>query len=245
LKGQGLPAEQFGKNTKYAVCGDKLCSEVEIDEKKAKEDLILKERIKQKLIEMRKGQPISITDQEFQTKTKEKSILSSGEFLTKYGKVPTAKIIGVTSSAKNVYALNFQVCATNEVSMRAPEVVISSDSEAKNVRLNKIILKDTCAKAVSSIKAIDISSIGVKAIDKTNLNKMIEKNENEFEKLELEISEVTDQIRIKSNLISWQPPDYELAKELNELVSKLSELRKQKDQLKFEYYGLIYKIKLT
>jgi septal ring factor EnvC (AmiA/AmiB activator) len=127
--------------------------------------------------------------------------------------------------------------------MRAPEVVISSDSEVKIVKLNKIILKDTCAKTVSSIKAIDPSSIVMKAIDKTNLNKKIEKNEKEFEKLEIEIANVNDQIRIKSNLISWQFPDYELAKEINGLAMELSELRKQKDQLKFEYYELIYKIK--
>ena len=237
LKGQGLPADQFGKNTKYAVCGDKLCSEVKLDEQKAEKDLLLKERIEQKLIEIRKGHA--------QIQTQEKPVLSSGEFLTKFGKVPTAKLLGATSIGKNVYSLDFEVCATNQVSMRAPEVVISSDREAKNVKLNKVILKETCAKAISSIKAVDVSSIGIKVIDKTNLNKMIEKTEKEVEKLELEIISLYDQIKTKSKLISWQPPDYELANEVNGLVVKLSELKKQKDQLKSEYYGLVYKIKLS
>ena len=37
LKGQGVPSAKYGSATKNQVCGDKLCSEVNQEEKKKEE----------------------------------------------------------------------------------------------------------------------------------------------------------------------------------------------------------------
>lgn len=242
LKAKGVSTNKYGTATKGMVCGDKLCSEVTEDEKKAEDEKRLEEKIQQKKEEQKMTKPVPAPEKTPETPMENKD--TSKTFLTNPSKFPTTKMIATIPSSGSVYTLIFQVCATNDVDMRAPEVVISSDSAVKNVKLNKIILKGTCTKTVSSIKANDSASLAIKVIDKTKLNKMIEKAEQSLEKIEKEIADINNQLQAKYNALTGEikngSPE---ANEINGLVSKLSELRTQKVQLKLEYYELMYIIK--
>ena len=244
LKGQGVPTNKFGSTTKGTVCGDKLCSEVkslEIEEQKKKE---LQEKIQEKLAGMK--EPVK-SQSETRNETMEipEAVGDAKNFVTQTGKFPTSKLIGVIPiGEKNSYTVIFQVCASKEVDMRAPEVVISSDSAIKNVRINKVIPKETCTRTVSSINSESAENISVKVIDKSKLNLAIEKAEKELEKIENEIASINNNLQTKLKSSSGELNLKSInGNEINELTSKLSELRKQRDLLKLEYYELIYVLK--
>ena len=246
-KGQGVPASKYGSATKGTVCGDKLCSEVRAEE--AKKQNKEKEEVKettpqQKSTENKKEMVPSTSNDMNMSKVEDKNKTSSKTLITNPSKFPTAKMISTVTSSGNSHSILFQTCATKEVNMRAPEVIVSSDSEVKSIKLNKIILKETCAKTVSSIIAVDPSSINLKVIDKTKLNKMIEKSEKKITEIEDKIASINEQLQIKFNALTDSSTlDPDQVKETNEMISELSELRKERSQLKADYYELIYTIK--
>ena len=245
LKGQGVSSSKYGSATKGTVCGDKLCSEVRAEEaKKQEKEKEVKETSQQQSTENKKEIPPSTSQKKNTAPVEDKSKDSSKTFITKPGKFPIAKILSSVPSSQNTHSLIFQVCASEQVDMRAPEVVISSDSAVKNVKLNNVLLKGTCSKTASAILATDSSSISIKVIDKTKLNKMIEKTEKELDRIKNEIEDINSQLQTKLNT-----PAEELrnnpnkVKEINELILKLKDLREERRQLTMEYYELIYTLK--
>ena len=84
--------------------------------------------------------------------------------ITVQAKIPT--------NIDNKYSVIFKVCAGDNV-MRAPEVIMTSDSATKNVKMNKSIAANTCKTTGATIDAFDKNTIKVKKVDKSKLNKMI------------------------------------------------------------------------
>ena len=125
--------------------------------------------------------------------------------------------------------------------MRAPEVVMSSDSEVKRISLNKSIAPNTCKTTATMINAFDSDTIKVKKVDKSKINTMITVAEKKLVKVKKEISATNDEL---ATLIAAIPSDYSLAgkqaKQINDVTSKLVELRKELQDARSEYYKLLF-----
>ena len=149
----------------------------------------------------------------------------------------------VPSTLDNKYSVIFQVCAGNNI-MRAPQVVISSDSEVRDVKLNKTIAKDTCKTTATTIKALDPNTIKIKKVDKSKINTMITAAEKKLAKVKAEISATNDELAELAGTIPGNSPlAKEQIKKVNDITSKLVELRKELKDARSEYYRLLYVIR--
>ena len=138
----------------------------------------------------------------------------------------------------NKYSVIFQVCA-GDTAMRAPEVVISSDSAVKSVKLNKGISANSCHTTGTTIDALDEKTIKIKKIDKKRLNLMIASAEKKLSQIKAEISVTNDELQ-KIVLPGNTPLAQETKTKLNEISGKLVELRKELKDTRSEYYRLLY-----
>jgi len=147
----------------------------------------------------------------------------------------------VPSTLENQYSVIFQVCAGSTI-MRAPQVVMSSDSEVRDVKLNKTIAPNACKTTATVIKALDPNTIKVKKVDKSKINIMITAAEKNLVKIKKEISATNDELETIT-LPGNTPLTNDAMKKLNDITSKLVELRKELKDARSEYYRLLYVIK--
>ena len=152
----------------------------------------------------------------------------------------TQIIVKVPTTLGN-YSVVFQVCAQDTV-MRAPEVILSSDSATKNVKLNKVIEPNTCKTTSTLIKAMDAKTIQIKKVDKSKLNTMITAAENKLAKIKSNISDKNSELEVILDALPGgnNPMKPENMKKINDVTMKLSELRKELKDAKSDYYNLLY-----
>ena len=151
------------------------------------------------------------------------------------------QIIAKVPSTLGNYSVVFQVCA-QDIIMRAPEVILSSDSEVKNVKLNKVIDANTCKTTAALIKALDDKTIKIKKVDKSKLNSMITTAENRLSTIKSKISDKNDELQttLESLPGGSSPLKSENVKKINDITTALSELRKELKDARAEYYRLLY-----
>jgi len=156
----------------------------------------------------------------------------------------TTSIIAKVPSTLNNYSVIFKVCAGDQT-MRAPEVIVSSDSAVKNVKLNKVINANACKTTATMIKAFDSNTIKIKKVDKSKINTMITAAEKNLAKIKSKISEKN--IDLEELLTSLPGGNNSLkpenVKNVNALTTELSELRKELKDARSEYYRLLYVIR--
>ncbi|MGY5148285.1 MAG: hypothetical protein ACW9W4_09845 [Candidatus Nitrosopumilus sp. bin_7KS] len=93
-----------------------------------------------------------------------------------------------TSTPRTVeYLYIFEACA-NEKTVRVPEVLVTSDSEAKTVKLAKKIQANTCYTSSASIKAIDPKSISGVLTNKGVITDKLTELENNVSQLQGQLS---------------------------------------------------------
>ncbi|NNM02875.1 MAG: hypothetical protein HKP26_04825 [Nitrosopumilus sp.] len=85
------------------------------------------------------------------------------------------------------YLYVFEACA-NEKTIRAPEVLITSDSEAKTVKLAKKIQSNTCFTSSAGIKAVDPNSISGKLTNKGLISDKLTELEGNISQLQEKLS---------------------------------------------------------
>lgn len=149
--------------------------------------------------------------------------------------------VHVVSSTLDNHSVIFKYCA-GDTSMRAPEVIITSDSQVKKVSLNKHIAANTCKTTAANIKALDVDTIKLKKVDKSNLNKMITSAEKRLTNIKNEISIQNDNLEeLLASLPGGSGPEKSTnVKKINEITEKLSELREKLKDARSEYYRLLY-----
>ena len=146
----------------------------------------------------------------------------------------------VPTSLENKYSVIFQVCATNNT-MRAPEVIMSSDSEVKRISLNKSITANTCTTTATTIMANDANTIKIKKVDKSKINTMITVAENKLIKAKSEISKKNAELgELLASIPNNTPTQSTNIQKINEISTKLTELRKELNDARTEYYRLMY-----
>lgn len=170
------------------------------------------------------------------------TLLLSGTQVAFAQTMPTAKIISIVpTSTDKLHTVIFQVCAGSETSMRAPEVVVRSLAEVKSVNLNKIIAKGTCTTTATQLSAFDSKNIRIQVIDKTVLNKLVDRAEQKLIQLRTDIALTSDGLQ---DMVASMPGNTPTQKteivKINEVSSKLSELRKEIRNTQSEYYRLLY-----
>ena len=157
------------------------------------------------------------------------------------GKSSSTEIKLVTSSSLGNHSVIFQVCA-NDYAMRAPEVIITSDSQVKSVKLNKEIGANTCKVTSTTIKAFDKNSIQIKKVDKSKINLMIGDAEKRLTNIKSKISDKNTQLEeayltLQSANTSAKPASL---KKINDVTSELVDLRRDLQDARAEYYRLLY-----
>lgn len=158
---------------------------------------------------------------------------------------PTSKILAIApTSIENLHTVIFQVCAGESVNMRAPEVIVSSFAEVKNVQLSKVIAKGTCTTTATQIQAFDQKNIKIKVITKAKINAMIDQAEKNLIRIKSDIAMQNNNLQdLLDTLPGNNPTKASEISKINEIGSTLSDLRKDLKDTRSEYYRLLYILK--
>ncbi len=141
--------------------------------------------------------------------------------------------ISKPSASITQYNYVFELCAFDKT-IRAPEVIISSDSDAKTVKLADRINANTCQKSAVKIKAAQANSISGKLVNDGQVSQKINS-------LEIKVTELTTQLEEQRKMLSSNVTDAVATS----VGKKITELRKElintKDELNRYLFTLYVK----
>ena len=130
----------------------------------------------------------------------------------------------------------FEACSGKET-IRAPEVIITSDIEEKTIKVSEKIIANSCQMSTGKINANDEKSITVSIVNKsdvslkiTDLEKSIQMKSEEQRTYQLQLNKLLVQ--------SDKPLDYE--QKIVKLGNKIIQLRDEIRDYKFQIYGTLY-----
>lgn len=130
----------------------------------------------------------------------------------------------------SAYNFIFEVCA-NEKTIRSPEVLISSDSEVRSIKLADRIMANSCNTSVAVIKASNPDSIQITLVNKGGITEKITSLENKVQELQEKLNEEKSSLKTSSHMLEKQS-DYK--QRVTESANKISELRKELNAAKEE-----------
>lgn len=124
----------------------------------------------------------------------------------------------------NAYNYVFEACA-GEKNVRAPEIIVTSDSEVKSIKLASMLKSNQCRVISAPIKANDVNSIHAMLLNKGGITKKIND-------LESKISDLVAQVnQEKQNLASTVLTD---SKKTSEITLRITELKKEINSQRYE-----------
>jgi len=148
--------------------------------------------------------------------------------------VPLFKDEGIQQTQPNIvltYNYVFEACVKNK-SIRAPEVLITSDSETKNVILSHPIPPNSCQISTTIMKAADTNSIKASLVKKTDISIIVGE-------LEAKVTNLKEQLAIEkkllSEIIAQNPQPSDLKKKVSEKTDKILKLRGDLDVARSDY----------
>ncbi|MDH3339915.1 MAG: hypothetical protein OEL84_01370 [Nitrosopumilus sp.] len=130
------------------------------------------------------------------------------------------------------YVHVFEVCA-NDKTIRAPEILVKSDSEAKTVKLAQKIVANTCYTNSAKIKATDVNSISASLTNKGAIS-------DKLTELEAKIIDIQKKLVIlKKNLSDTAKQDTtviseDAKKKISDTTNEISKLRAELNLAKGE-----------
>ena len=136
------------------------------------------------------------------------------------------------------YVHVFEVCAKDKT-IRAPEVLLTSDSESKKVKLANKVMANKCYTSSAKIKATDPSSISVSLTNKGVIT-------DRLTELEAKVSELQQKLAAEKKKFSGLIKDSELSEDskttvnnaTNEVVKLRAELNQAKGELNRYLFAL-------
>ena len=153
---------------------------------------------------------------------------------------PTAK----TNPAVASYHVVFEVCA-NERTIRLPEVILSSDSETRYVKLAERIPADTCQFNAGQVKAANKDTIQVKLVNKGGVTAKLTELENKVkdltEQLNAERTQLSSRLAQAASPSEFKPEEGRLTK-IAELRTDLNNAKQELNRYLFAL-NIIPKIK--
>ncbi len=133
------------------------------------------------------------------------------------------------------YNFIFDACAF-EKTIKAPQVLINSDSESKQIQLPTEILANSCQTSVIIIKAIDPDSIKGTLTNKGKITDQISEIQNKISSLQKQIADE----KIKLISLVGQEKTNDLRSKVSESSKKIVDLRAQLNIAKGEYNTYLF-----
>lgn len=161
--------------------------------------------------------------------------------------VGTVKTISVTkvfgdsgrldlSPTTVAYNFVFEVCAGDKV-IRAPEVLVSSDSEVKHIKLSNKISANSCETNAAIVKTTNPDSIKATLINQGGITERITSLENKIKELQDKLGAEKTGLASSSHMPE-KPADYK--QQVSESTKKITDLRKELNAAKEEYYRYLF-----
>jgi hypothetical protein len=122
----------------------------------------------------------------------------------------------------NAHNYVFKVCAFEE-KIKFPEIIITSDSETKSVKLPRDISADSCNTSAVKVRASDPDSISSRLLNHGGVSEAILDLEKTIEDLK---SDITMQ-REKLSAINDEAPSNDRAKKVSAIHKKISDIRNE------------------
>jgi len=157
--------------------------------------------------------------------------------ITKQAVVKQTVTPGIASSnpAVSSYHVVFEVCA-NDLTIRLPEVIISSDSETRYVKLADRIPANTCEVNAGKIKAASTDSIQLQLVNKGGVTKKLTDLETKVndltEKLNAERAKLSSRVTQSESMSGFAPEEKRL--------DTISDLRTQLNNAKSELNRFLF-----
>ena len=126
----------------------------------------------------------------------------------------------VTSKKISVFNYVIKVCS-DDVRIKAPEVIISSDKETKSIKLSGDVLAKSCNTTATKVKASDPNSITSRLLNHGGVTEIIVELENKIENLKLDLSEQREKI----STINKEVPGNDRAKKVSAIHKKITDIR--------------------
>ena len=121
----------------------------------------------------------------------------------------------------NPYNYVFKICAIDE-RIKSPEVILTSDSETKSVKLREVVF-DSCYTTAVKIRASDPNSISSRLLNQGGITEAITDLENQIQNLKSDISNQ----RIKLSSINDESPSTDRAKKVSAIHQKITDIRNE------------------
>ncbi len=115
----------------------------------------------------------------------------------------------------NSYNYVFEACA-EEKNIRAPEIVVTSDSEVKSIKLASMLKSGQCRTTSAIVKASNPSSISAQLLNKGGITKTIND-------MESKLADLMSQLSQEKNLLNSKKDD---PKQTSEITQRITDLKK-------------------
>ncbi len=168
------------------------------------------------------------------------TLLEKNPNLASIGEVKTLQVVplykdeGIQQTQPNIilnHNFVFEACAKSSL-IRSPEILITSDSETKTVKLSEKINPKSCQISSTIIKATDTKSIKANLVKKTDLSLIAGQ-------LELQVNELKEKLAAEkkslSELIKQDPKPNDFQKKTSEKTNKIISLRNELNLARAEF----------
>ena len=135
------------------------------------------------------------------------------------------------------YVYVFEACA-GASPIRAPEIVVTSDSEVRSVKLAIDLSPSACQVSSTIIKAASPDTIKGKLFTKDTVTKMVSNTEKRLANVKMMLSEKNIELQTTIK----QPDSTTNTSKLVKLSEEIVELRKELKDARAEYYRLLFLI---
>jgi len=142
----------------------------------------------------------------------------------------------VPKQKTGTFSYIFEACAGSSDILN-PEVLVTSDSESKKIKLSHDLKAKECEVSVSKVKSSSKDTISAVIIDRGGMTKIVKD-------LESQILQVKEKIKVeKSNLkmmINEKPQPADAEKKISEVTKKIVQLRMELNNVRENYFRTLY-----
>ncbi|MDH3313948.1 MAG: hypothetical protein OEM28_12525 [Nitrosopumilus sp.] len=142
----------------------------------------------------------------------------------------------VPKQKTGTFSYIFEACAGIS-DILSPEVLVTSDSESKKIKLSHKLDANQCQVSVSKVKSSSKDTISAVLIDRGGMTKIVKD-------LESQILQVKEKIKVeKSNLkmmINEKPQPADADKKISEVTAKIVKLRMDLNNIRENYFRTLY-----
>lgn len=134
------------------------------------------------------------------------------------------------------FSFIFEACAGSSAII-APEVVLSSDSESKKVKLSQNLKANECQVSVAKIKSSSKDIITASLVERGGMSKIIIEQESKITVIKNKLQTEKDSL---TKLTKESPKPTDFSKKISDITDKIVKLRKEINDARQTYYRLVY-----